>query len=129
MSDRIIVKNMVFYAYHGVFEAEREIGQLFEVDVELHLDLANVAHTDDIELTVNYVDVYTQVKDIVEEREFRLVEGLAEAIAHEILGSYDLEKVVVRVRKPHVPIGGITGGIEIEIERTPSDLSGYDQHP
>lgn len=122
MADKIVIKDMVFYGYHGVFEAEREIGQRFEVDVELHLDLRSAGRSDDLDSTVNYVDVYTVVKEIVEEREFDLVESLAEAVAQEILSAYDLERVVVRVRKPHAPIGGITGGVEVEIARTPADL-------
>lgn len=119
MADKIVIKDMVFYGYHGVFEAEREIGQRFEVDVELHLDLSHIGRADDIELTINYVDVYTIVKELAEEHQFRLVEGLAEAIADSLLSAYDLERVVVRVRKPYAPIGGVTGGVEVEIERTP----------
>ena len=33
--DKIILKNMQFYGYHGVFSAEREMGERFEVDLEL----------------------------------------------------------------------------------------------
>lgn len=126
MSDKIVVRNMVFYGYHGVFEAERELGQQFEVDVELYLDLRAAAQADDIDMTLNYVEVYTMVKEIVEEREFRLIETLAETIADQVLDAYDLDKVVVRVRKPHVAMGGLTGGVEIEIERNRADknLSG-----
>lgn len=121
VSDRIVLKDMVFYAYHGVFDAEHELGQRFEVDVELHLDLRSVGKSDDFDLAINYVDVYTIVKDQVEEQEYKLVEGLAEAIAGELLASYDLDGVVVRVRKPHAPIGGVTGGVEVEIHRTRED--------
>lgn len=117
VNDKIIVRNMVFYGYHGVFEAEREIGQQFEVDVELKLDLSGAARSDDIELTLNYVDVYTIVKEIVEEREFRLIESIAEEIAQQVLDACDIREVVVRVRKPHVPMGGLTGGVEVEIVR------------
>ncbi len=34
-ADRITLKSLVFYAYHGVFEAEKELGQKFEVDVDM----------------------------------------------------------------------------------------------
>jgi len=118
MSDRITLRNMVFYAYHGVFEAERELGQRFEVDVELHRDLRQPGKTDDLDLTVNYADVYTVVKETVEDQECNLVEAVAEAIADRVLSGFDLEAVVVRVRKPHVPVGGLTGGVEVEIRRT-----------
>lgn len=124
MADKIVIHNMLFYGYHGVFEAERELGQKFEVDVELHLDLRTAALTDDIESTLNYVEVYTMVKEIVEEREFRLIETLAENIAQQILSAFDVKEVVVRVRKPSVAMGGPVGCVEVEITRSSTDLAG-----
>lgn len=118
LADRLILKNMVFYGYHGAFAAERELGQRIEVDVELHLNLKPAGSADDLELSVNYVEVYTIVKDIVEEREFNLMEAIAETIAEEILSAYTLEEVVVRVRKPNPPSGGIMDYLEAEVRRS-----------
>ena len=42
-----------------MFEGEKELGQRFEVDVELHMSLSIPGQTDDLEQSVNYVDVYT----------------------------------------------------------------------
>lgn len=112
---------MVFYGYHGAFAAEKELGQKIEVDAELYLDLKPSAATDDLELSINYVEVYTLIKDIVEEREFNLLETIAETIADEILSAYTLEEVVVRVRKPFPPSGGILDCAEVEISRKPQE--------
>ena len=79
MSDRLLLKNMVFYGYHGAFSAEKEQGQKFEVDLEVYTNLQYGA--DDPELAFSYVDAYTIIKDIVEEQEFQLHEVLAENIA------------------------------------------------
>ncbi|MGE5575654.1 MAG: dihydroneopterin aldolase [Syntrophothermus sp.] len=117
MGDRITLKNMVFYGYHGAFEAEKELGQRFEVDVELYMDRPELETSDDIEMTVNYVEVFNLVKEIVEEREFNLIEAMAQTIAARVLSSYDLQKVVVRVRKPHAPVGGIFDYVEAETVR------------
>ena len=117
MSDRLTLKNMVFYGYHGAYAAEKEMGQRFEVDLEVYTDLRY--GSDDPELAFSYVDAYTLIKDIVEEGEFLLPEVLAETIAEEILHAYDVEKVVVRIRKPFVPVGGIMDYLEVEITRTP----------
>ena len=54
--DRISLHNMRFYGYHGVYEHEREMGQRFEIDVELSLDLAQAGATDELEDTLDYVD-------------------------------------------------------------------------
>ena len=85
------------------------------MDLEVYTDLQNIH--DDTELSFNYVDAYTMIKYIVEEREFNLVETLAEEIADQILSAYDVEKVVVRVRKSQVPVGGYLDYLEVEITR------------
>lgn len=109
---------MVFYGYHGNFAAERELGQRFEVDLEVYCDLPS-STTNDLELGFNALDAYTVVKDIVEEEEYELIEVLAERIAEQILEMYSLEKLVVRVRKPFVPVGGPLDYLEAEITRRP----------
>ena len=115
--DRLTLMNMIFYGYHGVFAAEKELGQRFEVDVDLFLDLYQSGISDDLDLSINYVEVYTLVKDIVEERQFNLVEALAETIAGEIIAAYPVDKVGIRVRKPSPPGSGVMDGVEVEIER------------
>lgn len=115
--DRIRLQNMVFYAYHGVYGAERELGQQFAVDVELEKDLQPAGRTDDLELSVDYQAVYHLVRKTVEEWDFALIEALAEAIAQGVLDRFSVDAVVVRVRKPHVPIGGLLDFAEVEIRR------------
>lgn len=115
---------MIFYTYHGVYATERELGQRLGVDVELHLDLAKPGAGDDPEITPNYAEVYTLVREIVEERTFALLEAIAEAIAGELLAAYELRLVVVRVRKPNPPVGGLLDYAEIEITREPGKLAG-----
>lgn len=117
--DKLILNNMVFYGYHGVFAAEKELGQRLEVDVELYLDLFRAGTTDDLDSSINYAEVYTLVKDIVEEREFNLMEALAHAIADQIVSAYTLDQVVVRVRKPNPPVGGVMDYFAAEVVRKP----------
>ena len=111
MSDKLVLKNMVFYGYHGAFDAEKELGQKFEVDLEIYTDLQNLG--DDTDYAFNY----TVVKEIVEDREFNLVESLAEAISTQVLAMYDIKKLVTRVRKHQVPVGGYLDYLEVEITR------------
>lgn len=115
--DVIRLVDMEFYGYHGVYEAEQEFGQRFAVDVELYYDCKTAAETDDLDETLNYVEVYALVKEIVEERTYNLLEALAEAIAQETLQCFPIEGILVRVRKPHVSLGGLLRTVEIQIER------------
>lgn len=117
MNDRLRFNSMVFYGYHGAFDAEKEMGGRIEVDLELYTDLAPSGTTDDVEIAINHVDVYTIVKDIVEEHEFNLLETLAERIAGQILQAYEVDKVRVRVRRPIATVGGLLDSIEVDILR------------
>ncbi len=111
----MVLKNMVFYGYHGVFDAEREIGQRIEVDLELSGDFDPGIRHDDLDSTINYVEVYTIVKDIVEDGEFKLMEALAGAIRDQVWDAFDLESLLVRVRKPFPPVGGVMDAYQFEL--------------
>lgn len=117
MSDRIVLVGMAFQGRHGVHERERRIPQRFEVDLELALDLRPAGTRDDLELTVDYAAVYELVRRIVESTSFRLIEALAEAIAHEALTMQRVSEVTVRVRKPDVQVGGPLAYAGVEIRR------------
>lgn len=121
MADRVSLSNMVFYAYHGAFDSERELGQRFEVDVDIRTDVRRAGQEDDLDLALNYVDVYTLVKDIVEAREYNLLEAVAERIAAGILEAFDIAAVTVRIRKPAAAVGGLIDYAEVEITRSASE--------
>ena len=114
---------MVFEGRHGILEQEQREPQPFEVDVELQLNLQPAAVDDDIAKTVDYGAVFDHVRQIVESTSFRLLEALAEAIAHELLTDFAIVEVGVRVRKPRVPIDGRLdyAGVEIRRQRSGPD--------
>jgi len=118
MTDRLRLMNLVFHAYHGLLPEEERLGQRFEVDVELLLDLAAAARADEPQLTVDYTDALALVEQIVTQRRFGLVEALAEALAEGIRQRFStLEGVIIRVRKPNPPVATTFDGLEVEIER------------
>jgi len=106
--------NLVFYGYHGVYHGEQQLGQRFELDVEYR---TAAPAADDLEQTINYVEVYKQVADIVCKERFRLIESLAEAIAQAILTGFAVKSVTVRARKPSVSLGGLCDYVEVEVMR------------
>ena len=115
--DKITLKNMVFYAYHGTESHEQKGGQKFQIDVEMSLDLSKAIESDSLEDTVSYPDVYTLIKGVVQKEQFNLIESLANAIALAILENFHVGEVTVRIRKPGAIIGGILDYPEIEITR------------
>ena len=73
MMDKIYLENLEFFAYHGVFEHEKQNGQTFYVTVTLDLDLTEAGISDDLEKTVNYGEVYDVIADVTLNRRFDLI--------------------------------------------------------
>lgn len=117
--DKILMQNMGFYGYHGVLDAEKQLGQKFFVDAVLYTDFGQSGKTDEVGHTVSYAEVYEDVKHIVESERYNLIEALSERIASVILEKYSsIQKVMVRVKKPEAPVNGIYDYFGVEIERT-----------
>ena len=115
--DRIRLKNLIFYAHHGFYEAERELGQKFEIDIEVECDLQAPAHEDDLKQTIDYRRIYQIAKQTFEDYKFKLIETVAEKIAGEVLTMPGIATILIRVRKPHVPLNGLLDYVEVEIFR------------
>ena len=119
MSHRISLKNMVFYGFHGVYEFERQLGQRFYIDLDMKADLDMAGKSDQLAETVDYVAIYNQTKEIVENNQFQLLEALSYHIAEEVLRLHPLvQEVTVRVRKPSVPIAAALDYVEVEAVRS-----------
>lgn len=105
---------MIFYAHHGYYQAERELGQKFQVDMELECNFEKAIHSDDLKDTVNFESVYQKVHHIFSSYKFTLLETLADRIAIEILENFPVNSVLIRVRKPNVPLNGFLDNVEVE---------------
>lgn len=115
-NDVLRLRNMRFFAYHGLFPEEAKLGQWFEVDVEVFSDFRGYARKDDAG-AFDYARVYEATKTVVTEERFGLVESLADRIAEVLQSHFNLERVRVRVRKPNPPMQAIFDGVEVEVER------------
>ncbi|MGB3635093.1 MAG: dihydroneopterin aldolase [Rubrobacteraceae bacterium] len=117
--DRILLEGMIFYGYHGTLPAERDLGQRFVVDVELHCDLQPAGRSDDLTKTVDYSEVYRQAREVAEGDPVNLTETLAERIASAVLEQHTpVEAVRVKVAKPEVRLEDtVLAGSAVEILR------------
>lgn len=115
--DKIRLKNIIFYAHHGFYKAEQELGQKFEIDIEVGCDLEPSAQSDDLNKTIDYSKIYNIAKETFEHNKFKLLETVAERMADQILKLTGIQTVMIRVRKPHVPMNGLLDFVEIEISR------------
>ena len=116
--DKIILKGIQFHGYHGVAEAERQLGQKYEIDLELAADLSAAGKTDDLTHTIDYAQVVQLVIEIGTQGSFQLFEALAEKIAGEILTQFQIEEVRITVKKLSPPIDPTLTYAGVEIHRT-----------
>ena len=120
--DKIILKGIQFHGYHGVAEAERQLGQKYEVDLELMTDLSAAGTTDDLAHTIDYAQVVQLVIEIGTQRSFQLFEAIAERIADAILAQFQIDEVRIAVKKLSPPIKPrlAYAGVEIHRKRNPN---------
>lgn len=115
--DAIKINNIRCYGYTGFLPEEQVLGQWFEVNLTLWLDLAAAGESDAIADTLDYRSAIAQVKQIIETQKFALVEKLAQVIAQSMLELDLVQKVCVELSKPAPPIPNFTGQITITITR------------
>lgn len=105
------------YGYTGYLPEEQVLGQWFEVDVTLGLDLTVAGDSDAIEDTLDYRSLISTVQQIVKTSRFALVERLATVVAESLLAADAVAQAHVRLTKCAPPIPDFTGTITIEIIR------------
>lgn len=116
--DTITINKIRCYGYTGYLAAEKVLGQWFEVDLTLWLDLAPASNSDAIEDTLDYRRAIEIVKKIISNVKYDLVEKLAGAIAEEVLQLHLIDRVQVKLTKLAPPIPDFSGSITIEIVRS-----------
>jgi len=121
--DRIRVTGLKAFAHHGVFDHERENGQLFVIDVEVRLPLGPAAGGDDLAGTVHYGELSEQVVAAVERDPVDLIETVAERIAAVALSWPAVRETTVTVHKPSAPITVPFDDVSVTITRRPASAS------
>ena len=115
--DRILLEGMSFQGRHGVRPAERERPQEFKVDIELDCDLSEPGKSDRIEDTVDYRQVRSIAKEVIEGESQKLIERLAALIADRVLQLQRVAGVSVRISKRPESMQPIVA-VAVRINRT-----------
>ena len=116
--DSIQVNGIRAYGYVGYLPEERVLGQWFEVDLTLWVDLIPAGESDSIEDTLDYREAIAIVKEEITTAKFDLVESLINAIAQRLLNLEKVSKVRVKLSKPAAPIPEFGGRITLDITRS-----------
>ena len=118
MSDRIDIKNIRAFGYHGVFEHEAREGQDFLVDISMSVDLQKASTSDSLEDTVDYGSITELVANEIKGDRVALIEKLAGRIAEKIIFEHPKVKSLdVTVHKPHAPVSASVTDISVTVHR------------
>lgn len=122
MDSYIFLRDVCFFAYHGVGQQEREVGNEFTVNLRLKVDVAAAMRTDDVADTVSYAEVYEVVKQEMAIPS-ALLEHVGGRIVNRILRDFrQVEAVELTLSKRNPPMGADieAAGVEIHLRRNES---------
>ncbi len=109
MKTIIELKNLKFYAYHGVLEQETLIGNEFVVNLRMQYDFTEAFNSDDVNDTLNYAEAYEIVK-----HEMKIPSKLLEHVAGRIF--YNLKEQFAGVRILELRVGKMNPPVSGEAE-------------
>ena len=115
--DRILIPGLRELGIHGVLPEERVRRQPFEVNIELHVDLAKAGASDDLADTVDYSAVCDAVSKVVSSESYQLLERLAQRIADVCRADPRVVGVVIEVRKLEPPVAAQVDHVAVRIQR------------
>ncbi len=115
--EKIRLKNIKVYAYHGCLEEEAKIGSFYLVNLTVYLDLEKAGKSDNLKDTVNYAEL---TKIVQEEMSVR--SNLLENVAHRILTSIksrfkDIKGAKVSVSKINPPVNANCKEVKVTFKK------------
>jgi len=115
--DYLLMNNMQFHAFHGVYEQENIVGNTYLVDLKLGLDLSEACKSDLLESTINYASVFDEIKSIMASP-CKLIEHLAENICLSLKNNFNLiQTIEIKVTKVNPPIVGQLDSVSVVLHR------------
>ncbi|MFM9101817.1 MAG: dihydroneopterin aldolase [Cyanobium sp.] len=115
--DTLRISGIRAWGHTGFFDAEQELGQWFEVDLALQLDLSICGADDELTHSLNYAAVIERVKWLVESARDRTIERLNSRICDAVLAFAPVQEVRSSLTKVAAPIAGFDGRVCVEMVR------------
>lgn len=118
----IYLNDLMFNGFHGVYPAEKIIGNTFKVDVRIQMSPATKT-IHQLEDTIDYVQVYALIQKIMAVPT-PLLETIVANIADQILEAHLMaESVYVKITKLQLSVPYFEGTTAVDIERSRSNYS------
>ena len=107
------IENIKLWSRVGVLDEERELGQLFRLDIFLWTDFKKCTSNDDIKKTVDYSKLVEILKGQSKKIYCFTIEKYSKAILEIIDQEFKFSKVKIILTKCNPPITGFDGKVSI----------------
>ena len=107
------IENIKLWARVGVLDEERQLGQLFSLDLFLWTDYDMCTANDDIKKTIDYSKLVEILKDQSKKIYCLTIEKYSNAILEIINQEFKLSKIKIILTKCNPPIIGFDGKVSI----------------
>ena len=116
MTTSIAIEGLKIYAYHGILEQERRVGNLFEVSLSITYDFSKAIESDSLDVTISYAYLCELIR-----REMSIPSGLLEHVAGRIMKAVrnnfsTITHGCVTVKKLTPPISMQMNAVGVKIE-------------
>lgn len=112
--DIIQVDNLRLWAHVGVLDFEREQGQWFRVDLELHLDLSASASADSLSATADYSLGIQALQRLAAKFSCHTLEHFSERMFEVLEELYGPLPMHLQLSKCDPPIPGFAGTVSLQ---------------
>jgi dihydroneopterin aldolase len=113
----VALRDVRFYAYHGYYPEEHQIGGVFYVDIVVCVSPTNSA-TDELADTLNYELLFAMAKEEMQKTS-KLIETPAQHILNRVISTFPtLTRAEVTIRKAHPPLAGEVAYAEVSLIHT-----------
>ena len=122
MKNKIQLNGVRFYAFHGIDEQERVVGNHFLVDMEVVTDFSAAMRNDRLDGTINYAALYS-----ILETEMRQPSNLIEHVAGRVIASLlqafpEITAIRLKIAKQVPPMGADLKECAVVVEGTADEL-------
>lgn len=116
MRDRVHGIGFSYDCKIGFHEYERHIRQRVVIDFEAETDWREAARLDRAKDLVDYYEANLAIQALVIQKEYRLIEALAEDVARVLLTNFPVDRVRVKVTKSPFDMPNV-GNVAVECWR------------
>ncbi|AGW86054.1 Dihydroneopterin aldolase [Blattabacterium sp. (Nauphoeta cinerea)] len=104
---KIVLENIKLFGFHGCMPEEKYVGSYYTIHIEVEFDFYQASVDDDLSKTINYVDLYSIVKEEMNIRA-KLIEHLAQRIIKRIkeYKKYLIKYTKIKICKEKPPLQG-----------------------